>query len=439
MNKRIFIVEDNEDDFCFFQKILATKEYESNSFDPEFRDHFQKYCDNQNNTVSDINNAKAYIMGKINEFNPIDLFVLDFELEEDRISSCNSLKFLEDFILNNELLKEIPFEIVSVDVKEYHNILDDNGIDWLKKDNEWKNDNYQGTIWKNLFFKKIEKKLKKHNSLKLNQIIEKIEDYKQKNASIDSFLNFKDLGKLKKIVEVNPSLGETVFSENILEKIIGDDNDIIDIGKLKKLVECSRSVCRVTNSKREHGTGFIVEDGYLLTNNHVIPTKEIAQESKVLFNYEKDKEGKLIEPIEYYLEPETMITMEELDYTYIKIKNFDNSLSNLGNLKIETFYKIKESEKVTLIHHPNGDTKKYSTDKVISVWNHQLFYYADTEPGSSGAPILNSDLNVVGIHNQGDNEKGLKINEKGELDYCNGGILISAIMEDLNNQKKQKI
>jgi V8-like Glu-specific endopeptidase len=245
------------------------------------------------------------------------------------------------------------------------------------------------------------------------------------------------LGNLKQ------SIYKTTSNEN-LEKILGTDNHMVKINWLQKGIQYSKSVCQVLVADGGKGTGFVLEDGYLMTNSHVIPSKKLAKSAKLIFDYEEDLSGNLRKTSEFILEADDakFSPMEELDYAYIKIKdNPSNPLSQWGYLEIDAFSEPRIDQPVNIIQHPLGQSKQIAltANKIISIDNHKLFYQTDTERGSSGSPVFNNEWKVVALHHAGITEEdgGLVINSKtGERRGANEGILIKHIVQHIGAKIK---
>jgi S1-C subfamily serine protease len=77
-----------------------------------------------------------------------------------------------------------------------------------------------------------------------------------------------------------------------LERSIGRSNDILSIEFFEAGLLAARPVGYISvNFGAEEGTGFLVGNGLLLTNNHVIPDKETADSSSVEFDRESNQYG----------------------------------------------------------------------------------------------------------------------------------------------------
>jgi hypothetical protein len=75
--------------------------------------------------------------------------------------------------------------------------------------------------------------------------------------------------------------------------------------------------------------------------------------------------------------------------------------------------KLLVGEKVTFIQHPNGEPKQLAIrdNQVVDELELFLHYQTDTDPGSSGSPVLNDQWEVVALHHSGVPKR----NSKGEV------------------------
>lgn len=69
------------------------------------------------------------------------------------------------------------------------------------------------------------------------------------------------------------------------------------------------------------GTGFLVGGSHLLTNHHVIESKEIAAQCVAQFNYVENAQGYIQKSIDYEFDPILFVTEPGLDYTLVQLKS----------------------------------------------------------------------------------------------------------------------
>jgi serine protease Do len=159
----------------------------------------------------------------------------------------------------------------------------------------------------------------------------------------------------------------------------------------------SEAVVKVS-SPTGMGSGFFFnEEGYLITNYHVIEKEtkiEVTMFQKAKDGFEKKKFRKVkIEAINPFVDL-ALLKVEDLGDTKV-------TYAYLGDID-----KIEVGEKVFAIGNPLG-LERTVTDGVISTRNRAfegLVYVqtnADINPGNSGGPLFNLAGEVVGVTNMG--------------------------------------
>ena len=192
---------------------------------------------------------------------------------------------------------------------------------------------------------------------------------------------------LETTVEVSQAGRERLYTQARLEKTT-----------IEKCVErVSEAVVKVS-SPAGMGSGFFLnEDGYLITNYHVIEKEtkiEVTVFQKAKDGFEKKKLKKVkIEAVNPFVDL-ALLKVEDLGDTEIKYVP-------LGDID-----SIKVGEQVFAIGNPLG-LERTVTDGVISTINRAfqgLVYIqtnADINPGNSGGPLFNLAGEVIGVTNMG--------------------------------------
>jgi serine protease Do len=188
-----------------------------------------------------------------------------------------------------------------------------------------------------------------------------------------------------------------------------DANGLVDRSKLyrtgnpekttiEKCVDLISEAVVKVSSPGGMGSGFFInEDGYLITNHHVVDKEtkiEVTVFQKAQNGFEKKKFKKVkIEAINTFVDL-ALLKVEELGdlkVTYAPLGDMDE---------------IEVGEKVFAIGNPLG-LERTVTDGVISTRNRAfegLVYIqtnADINPGNSGGPLFNLAGEVVGVTNMG--------------------------------------
>lgn len=202
------------------------------------------------------------------------------------------------------------------------------------------------------------------------------------------------------------------------------------IAWLRAGLAAGRAVARIL-APGWKGTGFVLRDGWLVTNWHVLPTPDVVSHSEVEFNFEEDLDGRMLPSERYRLDPATHRADERLDCACVKlIERADAPLTTWGHLELERNVGPALGDHVAIIQHPDGGPKKIAMggNQIVNLYEHRLQYMTDTMPGSSGAPVFNDRWRVVAIHHAGGN---LQRTTRGDRIYANEGILarnVSAVL-----------
>jgi endonuclease G len=207
--------------------------------------------------------------------------------------------------------------------------------------------------------------------------------------------------------------GEPLAGDQVvLERILGT-NDLIGVNFLELGLLVSRAVGRVhirnSNGQTEgYGTGFMVSPRLLLTNNHVLTSRQAASFSQVEFNYQIGVDGQPLPSVFFPLSSaDFFLTDQHLDYTLVAVapRSADGrELQEFGWVRlIEEEGKIIKGESMNVLQHPGGEPKQLAlrANQLVDILDDFLHYQSDTAPGSSGAWVGNDQWEVVALHHSG--------------------------------------
>lgn len=245
--------------------------------------------------------------------------------------------------------------------------------------------------------------------------------------------DWQDVEEPGRIVERLRRLGMTREAEElaadpaapVLEKIIAA-NDLLPSRFLADGARAARAVGRIRVLVRGTlGTGFMVSPRVLMTNNHVLESRDDAAGSVVEFDFFERATG-AVRPIETYafVPDQLFLTDPGLDYTIVAVAEAsdDGSLvAGRGWLPVTAASgKAVIGEKVNIVQHPGGRPQEVAvhSNEVAAVVGDFLHYVTDSEPGSSGSPVCNNQWEVAALHHA----------SRGEV---NEGVRISRIVADI--------
>ncbi|MDA7423191.1 DNA/RNA non-specific endonuclease [Thalassococcus lentus] len=196
------------------------------------------------------------------------------------------------------------------------------------------------------------------------------------------------------------------------ERILGESN-LFPVNYLSRGASKARAVAKVQLFMRGEipvgsGSGFLVAPGLMLTNNHVLPSRDAARRAKAIFDYQDDDQYQPMPTQSFQITDDVFFTSDRnaLDFTFVSVR-MDNehgaSLDDYGQFAlIEESGKAVKGEPVSIIQHPRGDRKSIALrdSTIVGVKDAFIYYSTDTEPGSSGAPVLNDQWLPVALHHR---------------------------------------
>jgi V8-like Glu-specific endopeptidase len=202
------------------------------------------------------------------------------------------------------------------------------------------------------------------------------------------------------------------------------------VGWLRRGLELSNAICRLKASGGA-GTGFMLGDGLVLTNHHVLSSESEADAAEVHFGYEEDERRRLQSGHRYRVAPGSWRASEEFDCAVVRlIDDGAKPLESWGRVELGGGTPLRVGDHVTIVQHPEGGAKQIAmtANQVVNVFGHLLHYSTDTMPGSSGSPVFDDKWRVVALHHAGGN---LLKNARGERIFANEGVLIEAVVKAL--------
>lgn len=226
------------------------------------------------------------------------------------------------------------------------------------------------------------------------------------------------------------------------ERVWGDTIDFVSVAFLERGARTARSVGRIGfQSGKPQGTGVLIGAGLLLTNNHVIEASDQVPHLIVEFDYEQDLSGVFREVSRFRLDPDVFVTdpVEGLDFTIVGV-----GPRIIGPEPLEAFGysglsdardKHMIGEFANIVQHPNGRHKEVvlRENRLVNRFDDALHYVADTEPGSSGSPVYNSEWRMIALHHWGGPWIDAEGNEPADFEV-NEGIRISSIVRKLHSR-----
>ncbi|WP_132054637.1 S8 family serine peptidase [Pseudocnuella soli] len=281
------------------------------------------------------------------------------------------------------------------------------------------------------------------NALKLQAQLQAVQRYESRLQEIEEIRRQIELvhqGKLS-LVQIDTSkarVDQRIEREHaprhIAEERINGTNDFQDAFIIDKLAHLKNAVCRLTLNGRGLGTGFMVAEGIIITNHHVIPDEATAQRMEVEFGYEFDSNKILKKADKFSLHPQLFFCTSSiapvagdatsgLDFTLVAVDPSAN-LSRYTVAPLDgTLGKIVMGELCITIQHPAGEPKKVVLKNIslLKLTETHLIYESDTLPGSSGSMVVGLGTGeIIALHHAGvpkRNAEGRPVTKSGAVAY----------------------
>ena len=194
------------------------------------------------------------------------------------------------------------------------------------------------------------------------------------------------------------------------ERVIGT-RDFTAFAPSTQAAAAAASVARITTIPdggyiaQGVATGLLLPDSLLLTNHHVFPDATYAAGYAANFKHVADDRG-LSEGVFFELDPQAFYLSDpQFDFAIVAVKPKGLKGEDLAAIEstrlIETIGKVLTGMAVDIIQHPEGGPRQFAVtnNRLVDIMPEGFLHYeTDTERGSSGSPVYNTDWEIIALH-----------------------------------------
>ncbi len=223
---------------------------------------------------------------------------------------------------------------------------------------------------------------------------------------------------MARLAAANTSWDALSDNPSNLEKIVLPGVPFHDVAPwVEKLTRMFRTVCRVEpqppgQGLHGFGSGFLVAADVIMTNYHVIESflHHGAENVRCRFDYAVDtagnqRTGTLVEllPHAWHI---LSSPKDALDFALVRLARRvgDDQFGGESRHAVKiTEHAFTLAHPLLVLHHPDARPLQLTLGSVVKpvVQISRVGYNANTEPGSSGSPVLTSALDAVALHRAG--------------------------------------
>ncbi len=259
-------------------------------------------------------------------------------------------------------------------------------------------------------------------------------------------------------VEHIQSPSPVVVNKIIQEKII-QQNDMVSFSFLEAGFKAGNAVVRLRVPRFDNGTNATLPDGsaitfsgtgwlltkqLLITNYHVVNARGENESNASESDFNKQGENMWAE---FDFNNDNMIPLvvavnklevadETLDFAVLRLKDPIQRIP-AARFPQEIFAVAGHPQVVNIIQHPFGHSKKvaFRNNHIFEVKYPKVYYFTDTEKGSSGSPVFNDNWQVIALHRA--SQLVQDVNYQGKsTGWINEGVQLKAIFDFLRTNKK---
>src|SRR5262245_14183763 len=179
-----------------------------------------------------------------------------------------------------------------------------------------------------------------------------------------------DNPKLQELVERRMPLAADDISEDLVQEVVNGVRNFLSVEFLARGMVASRRVGRILidvggAGLKARGTGFLIGKGVVLTNEHVLRTKQQAAACSIQMDYEQNRDAPNPQPQVFAFEPDRLfLNNRDLDYAIVAVaprSDKQATIEGYGWLTLNDAQgkiTVNAEDFVNIVQHPLGREKE---------------------------------------------------------------------------------
>jgi endonuclease G len=263
---------------------------------------------------------------------------------------------------------------------------------------------------------------------------------------------------LKTAPIVNRSAPTPAYVGKIVKEKIVHQNDMLSFAFLEAGSKAGIGVAKIIvprfdqgiqakqmgNPVYYSGTAWLITRELIITNHHVVNARSDSETDASIIDIDLQAKNALIEfdfnsdnivPLRLSVKG-IVATNKDLDFAIIRLANPEDRVPPARF--ISEIFVTDTPQVVNIIQHPFGYSKKVAlrNNHIYKTDYPKVYYFTDTEKGSSGSPVFNDNWQVVALHRASELVKDVNYQGKS-TGWVNEGVQMKAIFDQLQIDHKE--
>jgi hypothetical protein len=218
-----------------------------------------------------------------------------------------------------------------------------------------------------------------------------------------------------------------------LQRLLARRSRLLDLELAAQIVDAARSVARLElrfGAGVVYGTGLLIGPSLLLTSYHNFASPRLGALTGAVAEFDHDRMPNP-DRLAVAIDGASIVGDEAVDWAVVRLRH----PVRRPPLRLGSPYAVNIDDLVVIIQHPVGAFKQFALEPIAVRYADadRVEYVADTQDGSSGSPVFNEHMHVIGLH-RAEREVDVTIGGTPQTVWHNQGVMIDQVMHGLRER-----